>query len=132
MLRGNVSSLKRFSEGLKDLPRVVAAKVAEAAAPAITALALETFDARTDPYGVPWIPGVDGEQITLDKTGAMKRQIRYVAIGSKLRVALGVPYAKFQISKRPIFPKQAGALPVDYIETLSESASDAIREGLGT
>lgn len=129
-LKGNVGSLKDFAKKLRDVPVVVAQRVASASAPAITEAAHTTFDAGQDPYGVPWAPGADGQAVTLERTGLLKRTIRYVAIGTKLRVALGVPYAKYQIGKRPVFPRQGAPLPVAYTAALSEATSKEIREVL--
>jgi hypothetical protein len=121
-------SLRQFSDDLKRLPRVVAFKVAERAAPVITALAKETFDASETPEGKAWAPGKKGQTITLRKTGALERWIKYVAIGSKIRVSLGVPYSKFQIGKRPVFPRQAGDLPETYQQALRRIAVQVVKE----
>lgn len=129
-LKGNPATLAKFSQKLRELPKVIAQKVAAQAAPEITAAARETFDASQNPYGVPWAPGADGEKVTLDDTGALKRTIKYVAIGTKLRVALGVPYAKYQIGKRPVFPRQGGALPPAYVSKLADISNVAIAEYL--
>jgi len=126
-----VKSLSQFSADLRRLPRVVAQQVAAAAAPAITALAERTFNSSEDPYGNTWTPGADGRKVTLRKSGALFSKIRYVAIGTKLRVALGVAYAKYQIGKRPVFPKQGAGLPADYARTLQRVAVDVVRKELG-
>lgn len=130
-LKGNVSTLARFSADLRRLPRVVAQRVATVAAPAITKLAASTFASSSDPYGAPWAPGAEGQRVTLYRTGALARFIRYVAIGTKLRVALGVPYAKYQIGKRPVYPTQGGELPLEYTRTLQRVAVDVVRQELG-
>lgn len=123
-----IASLQKFSQDLRRLPRVVAQAVAAAAAPEISKLAKTSFEASRDPYGVPWAPSVvSGDRVTLDETGAMKRHIHYVAIGTKLRVALGVAYAKYQIGKRPVFPRQGGELPAEYSRTLARVAVDVVR-----
>lgn len=127
----SIASLAKFSADLRRLPRVVAQRVAAASAPAITAAALRTFEAGTTPYGVPWTPGADGERVKLRKTGDLVRYVKYVAIGTKLRVALGVPYAKYQIGRRPIFPTQGGALPAEYVQTLQRVAVQVVREEMG-
>jgi len=124
-------SLRQFSEDLKRLPKVVAFKVAERAAPIITALAKETFDASETPEGKSWTPGKTGKTITLRKTGALEKFIKYVAIGSKLRVSLGVPYAKFQVGKRPVFPRQGGDLPPAYTRALERVAVAVVKEEMG-
>lgn len=124
------SSLKQFAEDLRRLPRVVAQKVAERAAPALTSLARSTFDAGENSYGTPWAPGKKGQRVTLNRTGSLFKFIRYVAIGTKLRVSLGVPYAKYQVGKRPIFPRQDSALPDEYQQTLERTAVQVVKEEL--
>lgn len=126
-LRGNLTSLSKFSSDLRRLPRVVAQKVTAAAAPAITELARATFAASENAYGVPWTPGHDGDKVTLRKTGALARYVHYVGIGTKLRVALGVAYAKYQIGRRPVFPTQGKTLPAEYVRTLQRIAADVVR-----
>jgi hypothetical protein len=127
-------SLAQFSRDLRRLPTVVAQKVAAAAAPAITALAKETFDAGETPYGVTWAPKEDGSRATLrgdGKDGHLADHLYYVAIGTKLRVKLGVEHAKYVIGKRPVFPTQGGVLPVEYVRTLQRTAVDVCRAELG-
>lgn len=124
----SIASIAQFTNDLRRLPKVVAQAVAKRAAPAITALAAQSFAESETPYGVPWAPAKDGEKVSLVKTGSLRRYIHYVAIGTKLRVALGVPYAKFQIGKRPVYPTQGGALPRDYRETLARTAVAVVRE----
>lgn len=123
----SIASLAKFSADLRRLPRTVAIRVAEQSAPAITTLARSTFNASSNAYGVPWAPGVDGDRVTLNQTGNLARRVHYVAIGTKLRVALGVPYAKYQIGRRPVFPTQGGALPTEYASTLAQVAVNVVR-----
>lgn len=126
-----IATIAKFAEDLRRLPRVVGHRVAEAAAPEITALARRTFDQSATPYGVPWAPANDGAKVTLHRTGALARTVVYVAIGAKLRVKLGVPYAKWQIGKRPIYPRQDSPLPPDYAATLARIAVEVVRAELG-
>lgn len=127
-----MKSLQQFSQDLRRLPRVIAIKVAEAAAPVLTELANASFDQSSTPYGQAWKPGKKGQRITLRKSGDLARQIRYVAIGTRLRVALGVRYAKYQIGKRPVFPRQAGELPDTYVQALERTAVRIVKEELFT
>lgn len=129
-LTGDLSSLARFSATLRRLPTVVAQKVAEESAPALTDAAQRTFNASQDAFGAPWEPGRDGKTVTLRNRGTLAKYIRYVAIGTKLRVSLGVSYARYQVGKRPIFPKQSDALPASYVNVLKRVASDVIRAEL--
>lgn len=77
-----------------------------------------------------WVPAVDGRPVTLRKTGALAKFVYYVAIGAKLRVALGVGYAKYQIGKRPVFPRQGGVLPAAYVRTLEQVTAAEARGAL--
>lgn len=119
-------SLARFSRALREIPKGLAIAVAKRAAPEISKFAASTFERSADPYGVPWAPGADGRKVKLQKTGALRRFIAYVAIGTRLRVSLGVRYAKYQIGKRPVYPRQGGALPAEYSETLSVIVADEL------
>ena len=123
--RIDTSSLARLQKSLRDIPRGLAIAVAERAAPVITEFAQTSFDNSQDPYGVPWAPGADGEKVDLQDTGALRKFIRYVAIGTKLRVSLGVAYAKYQIGKRPVYPRQ-GVLPKEYSDALAEIVADEL------
>ena len=127
----SLASLEDFTASLRRIPVVVGHKVAEASAPAITAAASATFAAGENAYGVTWAPSASGDRVTLKKTGALAKFVRYVAIGSKLRVSLGVPYAKYQIGKRPIFPPQGAPLPTSYVQTLQRTSDAVIRAELG-
>lgn len=121
-LQSSLASLAKFSSSLRALPTQLALRIADKSAPALTELAMQTFNAGEDSYGVTWEPGAEGQHITLRQTGALAKYIRYVAIGTKLRVALGVAYAKYQVGKRPIFPTQGGLLPLAYSRKLAEIA----------
>ncbi len=123
-------SLSQFANDLRRLPQAVAIKVAARAAPVLTELAKQTFDAGETPYGLNWEPGAKGQRVSLKKTGDLYRFVKYVAIGTKLRLALGVPYAKWQVGKRPITPRQAGTLPKAYAEALQRTAVQVVKEEL--
>lgn len=126
----STASLKAFAASLRELPRVVSIKVAYASSPVLTEATRATFNAGENAYGLPWEPRSDGSRATLQQSGALARGIRYVATGTKLRVALGVDYAKYQIGRRPVFPGQGGALPSSYVAALSESAREVITAAL--
>lgn len=119
-------SLSDFSKKLASLPRVVAIKIAEAAAPALTEAARATFDAGEDAFGVAWAPRADGASVTLKKSGALAGGITYVATGTRLRVRLGVPYAKYQLGRRPAFPRQGDPLPASYTAALAAATAKVI------
>lgn len=123
----DLSSLSKLSSSLRAMPKRLGIEVAKRAAPVISQFAKDSFDGSRDPYGVPWVPGAHGQTVKLRETGALERFIRYVAVGTKLRVSLGVPYAKYQIGKRPVYPR-AGLLPVAYSRALERVVVDTAKE----
>ena len=129
MSRLDLSSMTKLAATLRALPVVLAQRVAAKAAPAISALAREAFDSSTDPYGAAWAPGRDGGTVTLRRDGALEAFLRYVAIGTRLRVSLGVKYAKYQIGKRPVYPR-AGLLPAKYALALEQITIDEARASI--
>jgi hypothetical protein len=128
-LKGNVDSLNAFAARLREIPKTLAIKVAEESAPEITALAKSTFAAGENAYGVTWAPLKSGERTTLNRSGGLAAGVYYVAIGTKIRVKLAVSYAKYQIGKRPIFPRKF--LPTAYVRQLASTAHATIRAQLG-
>ena len=126
----STASIRKFAESLRTLPRVVGHRVAKAAAPILTSLVVETSRASEDAYGAAWAPGDSGQVVTLRKSGALLDGVRYVAIGQRLRLALTTKYAKYQVGKRPVTPRQGEALPPAYARALRETARRVIREAL--
>lgn len=125
-LRGNPSSLAAYSARLLSLGSTVGIAVAAAAAPALTELALRTFNASQNAYGTPWRPKADGARATLRESGALASGVRYTAIGTRLRVVLGVRHARYQIGRRPVFPTQGAPLPTAYVALLERVARETV------
>jgi hypothetical protein len=123
-LRGDIGKLRALERSIRDLPRTVGAKVATAAAGKITELARETFNASENAYGDAWAPGEDGQRVTLRDSGALAGGVSYVATGTRLRAQLGPRYAKYQVGKRPIFPR--GKLPLKYVAAIREASNAVI------
>jgi len=129
-LKGNLGKLRELERGLRDLPRTLAIKVAARSASAITDLARATFAAGENAYGDPWESGAHGERVSLHRSGKLAAGVAYIAIGTKLRAKLGPSYAKYQIGKRPVFPRAGAHLPIAYVGTLRAKAGEIIRADL--
>lgn len=125
-LKGDISGVRKLERAIQAIPFRVGAKVAARSADVITELGQATFNAQQNAYGDAWPDGADGEVKTMRETGALAEGVRYVAIGTKLRARLGVPYARFLINKRPILPRNGAALPAPYVDALSKAASEVI------
>ncbi len=130
-LKGDLSRIRGLEKSLRELPRVVAMKVATASAGVITSLARATFKAGENAYGDAWEPGADGEPVDLEKSGRLAAGVTYVAIGTRLRAQLGPKYARYQVGKRPIFPRGGARLPVSYVAAIRAKANEIIRAELG-
>jgi hypothetical protein len=127
-LKGDIGKLRALEQSIRTLPRVVGAKVATASASTITDLARGTFNAGENAYGDSWAPAADGQKVTLRKSGALAGGVAFVASGTRLRARLGPSYAKYQLGKRPIFPR--GKLPISYVEAIRRNTNAVIRAEL--
>jgi hypothetical protein len=121
-LKGDIGKIRSLEKWLsrRELPRVVAIKVAEKVAVTISALARITFNAGRNAYGDLWAPGYDGNPVDLRESGALASGVAFVATGTKLRARLGPGYAKYVVGKRPIFP--TGKLPPAYVDAIHRDA----------
>jgi hypothetical protein len=129
--RLDLGSMSKLAKNLRAMPLATAKEIAKRAAPVISQLSRETFDNSRDPYGAPWVPGVEGQKVTLRDSGKLEQWVKYVVTadgeGTRLRVSLGVPYAKYQIGKRPVYPR-AGLLPKKYADELERIARETAPE----
>lgn len=124
-------SLKVLIKALSGMSQKVATETAKEAASEITDLGRKTFDASETAYGDRWEEGKEGQKVTLRKSGRLAEGIKYVAIGAKLRAVLGPKYAKYQVGKRPVFPRHGASLPLPYVQVLRERVAQAIKDEMG-
>lgn len=127
-IKGNPESLRRFAKNLRELPKVVAQNVASKAAPSITGLARSAYTGGQTVYGARRPFGVNDNVLTLRKSGATLGALRFVAIGTRVRVQLGTRYAKYLIGRYGILPN--GGLPFEWSKRLASDAAAAISEGV--
>ncbi len=117
-LRGDLSRLSQLKARLRDLPRTVAADVAQRAAPEMTQLTRQAFEGGRTVYGDARPAAAGGGALTLRKTGATARELRFVSIGTIVRCVLGPSYARYLIGKYGILPN--GALPAAWSKRLRD------------
>lgn len=127
-LVGRLEKLSRLAASLRQLPVTLALRVAEKAAPAITDAATAAFDGGSTVFGDRRPLGKHGA-LTLVQSGATRALMRFVAIGTRVRVALGTRYAKFLVGKYKILP--SGRLPVEWSDTIGKLAKAEIAQQLG-
>lgn len=115
---------------LQRLPLTVGARVASAAAPALTGAAGASFDAGRTAYDTPRPLGVDGNALALRATGATREMVRFVANGTILRCVLGTRYARYLIGKYAILPASKAAIPAGWRALIAATADREIRGAL--
>ena len=117
-LRGDLGDLKRLKAHLRELPRSVAHAVSGRAAPALTTLTQVAFSSGRSVYGEARPAGKGGRVLSLRRTGAVSRELRFVANGTIVRCILGPRYARFLIGKYGILPN--GAMPAAWSRRLAQ------------
>lgn len=117
-LRGNLGKLQTFKQQLKALPITVAQEVAKKAAPAMTDLTREAYSGGRTVYGEARPNGVNGQPLSLHKTGATEGSLRFVQVGTIVRCVLGRNYQRYLIGKYGILPN--GAMPSDWRKRLDQ------------
>ncbi len=128
-VRGDFSTVNRFKASLKALPLSVAHDVAGRAAPAMTKRTLASFASQQTVYGGPRPAGADGRALTLHKTGAAEREMKFVAYGTIVRCKIdvvdkyGSQYGRYLIGKYAILPM--GSLPALWSADLREMVASA-------
>ncbi len=116
--RGN-AALAGLKRTLKTLPTTFAVDVASRAGPALTDLTKGANASRQNVYGDAYPIGADGHQLTLQRTGAVARDLRFAVAGTTVRAVLNEKYAKYLIGKYNVLPN--GAMPAKW-----RTALDAI------
>ncbi len=105
---------------LRRLPTTIAAGVAREGAPAITGLAAGAYDTGRTAYDDPRPLGVDGQALSLQRTGLTRGTMRFVSVGTILRCVLGPKYARYLIGKYGILPGGKSSIPVRWRRSLDE------------
>jgi hypothetical protein len=119
----SINSLKR---ALRSLPVTSVARIAARAAPAMSELAQDAHASGKTVYDRPRPRGVDGDALSLERTGATKRALQFVATGRDIRTAALPRYARWLIGRYDILPN--GPLPSAWRERLREVAARVLHD----
>lgn len=123
-LQGDLRSLRSLRKAIAKIPITAAARLASRGAPEVSALAREAFDGGRTVYGSTRPRGVDGRELTLVKSGATRRAVRFEANGTQMRTAVLPRYTKYLIAAYSVLPN--GPLPQVWRERLREIASKVL------
>jgi hypothetical protein len=117
-LKGDLSSVQGIKRALRELPISVAHNVAQRGAPELTLATRESFSAARSVYGEPRPAGADGRPLTLVRTGAVSKALKFVANGTIMRCVLGPKYARYLVGKYGVLPN--GPMPVSWSQRLGQ------------
>jgi hypothetical protein len=117
----SIQSLKR---ALAKSAITSVTRIAARAAPAMSELAGAAYDSGRTAYGTPRPRGVDGKALTLERTGATRAAMNFIATGRDIRTAPLPRYTKYLIGKYDVLPN--GPLPVAWRERLREIAASVL------
>lgn len=99
-----------------SLSHAVAARVA----PELTTQAQASYDSGRTVYGAPRpVSLVDGRPLTLVETGAVRRDMKFNASGTRVTVTIGPSYARYLIGKYGILPSGDRAdIPAPWVAAI--------------
>jgi hypothetical protein len=121
-----IGNLKKLAKAMREVPKVLAQRVAAKVAPDLTGKARASFAAGENVYGDARPAGVNGAPLTLDRTGATKASIRFVSVGTIVRATLGTKYARYLVGKYKILPASGSPMPAAWQEAVGKIAGDVI------
>lgn len=119
----SINSLKR---ALRNAPITSVARIAARAAPAMSELAQGALASGQTVYDRPRPRGVDGQELSLVRTGATRDALRFVATGRDIRTATLPRYARYLIGKFDLLPN--GPLPQSWRDRLRQLAASVLYE----
>lgn len=123
-LHGDTRTLRSLQRALKKLPITASARIAARSAPAMSELARSAFDSGESVYGPARPRGVDGQRLTLEKTGRTRGSLDFAATGRDIRLVRLPNYARFLIGKYDILPN--GPLPLSWRERMTRIAAEVL------
>jgi hypothetical protein len=130
--RGNgTAAVRSLRAALRTMPLTLARDVTQRAAPALTTITRTSFDSGLTIQGESRPQSVNGGDLTLVRTGAVRDQLRFVATDKVVRCTIGPSYARYLIGKYGILPSGNAALPSPFVRKLTEIVADA-KTGLPT
>jgi len=123
-LQGNLRTLEALKRALRNMPITASARIAARAAPEMTTLAGDAYDSGRTAYGSPRPRGVDGRELTLERTGASREAMRFIPTGRDIRTGILPRYTRFLIGKYDVLPN--GPLPALWRERMTAIAAQVL------
>jgi hypothetical protein len=116
-LRGDLGTLRALKNSIAGMPVSLSHAVAARVAPELTSQAQASYDAGVTVYGTARPASiVDGHPLDLVQSGAVRRDMKFNALGTKVTVTLGPRYAKYLVGKYVILPiGDRSAIPAPWV-----------------
>jgi hypothetical protein len=109
------------------MPRVAAIEIAKRAAPALTRIMLQSFDAGQTVFGAARPLGTQGNILSLVVTGKARAWLHFNNDGgSRIRAVLPIPYGKYLVGKYTIMPIGNQGMPIKWRMTLDTLAAEVL------
>lgn len=129
-LKGNPASLRKLGASLRQLPKVLAQRVAVKVAPELTAQTQAAFSSGVDVFGDARPAGVNGNPLTLVASGATRESLVAKAVGTLVRFVVGAKYQGVLVGKYRILPAPGAAMPVAWQNATGKIARAEIEREL--
>lgn len=121
-------SIRSLKKALQRLPITATARIAARVAPTMSDLAQGAHASGQTVYGRPRPKGVDGDSLSLERTGATQRALHFIATGRDIRTTTLPKYARFLIGKYDLLPN--GPLPATWRERMRDIAARVLYDEL--
>lgn len=117
-------SIRALQNSLRRMPITAAARIAQRYAPEASRLARGAHDGGRTAYGSARPRAVSGAALTLNRTGATRAALSFIATGRQVRLTRLPRYAKYLIGKYDLLPN--GPLPQAWRERITRIAAEAL------
>lgn len=127
-LNGDPRTLRALAKSLRNMPITASARIAARAAPDMTVLASSAYDGGRTVYGSQRPRGVDGGELSLERTGASRRAMQFHATGTQIRTATLPRYTRYLIGRYDCLPN--GPLPAQWRERITAIAVQVLYDAI--
>lgn len=124
-LAKNIATVDKLRTTIKALPLRIRTAVARDAAEVLTWSIREQYDAGRTVYDTPRPLSVDGDKLTLKKSGTTRATLSFVTVGTIVRAQLSTKYSKYLVGKYKVLPQR---LPIAYSEALQKIVREYIED----
>lgn len=120
-----ITSLNRLRASIKALPLRIRTAVAKDARGILDDYMQDAFREGRTVYDTPRPLGVNGNRLTLKKSGITQATLHFKVVGTIIRAELARRYQRYLIGKYKIMPQR---LPVRYAQALEQLVREYVED----